>query len=410
MAWVQGLVPIADLVPTLADLFEQGGWQIVSEGSQDFVARTTTDPEAAMRAPKAVKAERTGEEATGDGIAGGETYFYAVTAVGPKGESVASQEVEITQPATPERVRITWRHVDGALRYHIYRRHGTGDLLRVGTTASQCNMFTDDGAEPQAGVTPPEGERLTMFLRIRRQANTRTELLVQAGDDYSQNALANPCSEFPLAYWTRQNTSWLTDQHRVLYFGNINPNRAALVLYGDPTVDFSAYRVAFLYAGRLVPFPESGEDVEGNWAVFGSALSDYDSEPTTYGPRTANGINNVAVYKTKTGILWQQHELAMVTQRTQMQLEPKGFNPSQWTEKYHLSPVYVVHGYDGYRGWLEDVLAVQAHNVVHLDEFILSYPDGAEERYKYLHLNPQDRSPFKQASPNQNYSIAILKE
>ena len=314
----------------------------------------------------------------------------------------------MNQPATPERVRLTWRQLDGALRYHIYRRTGSGTLERIGTTAGQCHVFVDDGAAAQAGVEPPEGKSLTMYLRLRRQATTRYEIMAQAGDDYT-TTLGNACPEFPVSYWSRNLTS-LNDDHKVLYFGSINRNRAALVLYGDPTIDFTAYRVGFLYAGRMVPFPEAGEDVEGNFVAFGSSLSDFSNEPTTYGPYTANGIENVAVYRTRTGILWQRHELAVVTQRPQMQLEAKGFNPSQWTEKYHLSPIYVVHGYDGYRGWLEDVLAVQAHNVVHLDEFILSYPDGEEERYKYLHLSPQDRSPFKQASPNQNYSIAILKE
>lgn len=411
MAWIQGQTTVGQLVQTLADAMVAAGWTLeASPGPDERVLKTTTDPEGAIRRPQGLQATLTGQAATGGGFTGGNTYYYAVTAEGPKGESVASTEVSVAQPTTPERVRLSWRQVDGALRYHIYRRTGAGTLERIGTTDGQCETFIDDGYAPQAGVAPPAGQSLTMYLRLRRLATTYHEITVAAGDGYNSgtNALINASPDVPLSFWNNAGITLDANKY-VLYFGSITKNRIALVLYGDPTIDFNAYRVGFLYAGRLVPFPEAGQDVQGNFALMGSALSTYNQNPTTYGPNTGNGVDNVLIYRTKTGVLWQRHYLAFVTQPLSIQLEDKGFNPSQWTEKYHLSPIYVVHGYDGYRGWLEDALGVVAHNVVHLDEFLLSYPDGAQDRFKYFHLSPVDKSPMRNASPNNSYSVAILK-
>lgn len=415
MAWIQGYATPATITQVLRDAMVAAGWtEVANPAAEEYILQTTTDPEGAIRAPKALKAVLTGAAATGTGLTGGTTYDYAVTAEGPRGESVASATVSITQPTTPERVKVSWRLVDGALRYHIYRKTGTGGFERVGSTEGQCTTWIDDGATPQAGVTPPAGQSLTILARIRRPNASKFSIEVSMLEAYDTVAATatNESPKVPLYFWNAGATtpSW-GDNSQLLYWGDVSKNRIALVIYGDPTIDFSNYRVGFLYLGRLTPFPESGQDIAGNFALCGNwAGTTTFTNQQTYGPNTGGGVLDILVYKTRSGVLYQKHELAFVTQRSGMALENKGFNPSQWTQKYHLSPAYVVHGYDGYRGWLEDVLVVQDHNLVHLDEFIVSYPDGGTERYKYFKVNPAGTWPIGAASPNANYSVAILKE
>jgi len=412
--WIQGYATPKTITQVLRDAMVAAGWQeVANPGEGDFVLQTTTDPEGAIRAPKAVKATLTGASATGGGLAGSTTYEYAVTAEGPKGESVASKVVAVTQPANPERVKITWRLVDGALRYHVYRRTQGGNLERIGSTEGQCTVWIDDGAQPQAGVRPPAGESLTILARLSRRSGTQAKYgimvsMLESYDDTS-GTVTNESPKVPVDFWSNSFPQGWTEDSQLLYWGSVNRNRVAVVIYGDPTIDFNGYRVGFLYLGRLVPFAEAGQDVAGNFALCGHS-NDIPADSYTYGPNTGNGAQNVIVYKTKSGVLYQRHEVAFVAQRQAMTLESKGFNPSQWTGKYHLSPIYVVHGYDGYRGWLEDVLGVMDHNVVHLDEFLVSYPDGETERYKFFRVNPVAVWPIGNASPNSKYSVAILKD
>jgi hypothetical protein len=135
MAWYQGYTTVANLIQTLSDMLVGGGWELVEmKDPDDRIFKTTTDPEGAIREPVNLQASLTGEPAGGTGLTGDTTYYYAVTAVGPRGESVASAEVSVAQPTTPERVRLSWRRVEGAMHYHIYRRTSTGTLERIGTT------------------------------------------------------------------------------------------------------------------------------------------------------------------------------------------------------------------------------------------------------------------------------------
>lgn len=410
MAWIQGLVTPSQIIPTLVDAMTANGWTVVAEpGAEDVVLQTTTSPEGAIRAPKAVQAQLTGASATGSGLTGGTTYEYAVTAVGPKGESVASARATVTQTATPERVRVSWRPVDGARRYRIYRAAQGGSLERVGETDGPCNAWVDDGVDAQAGVVPPAGESLTIMARLKRTALTGIKVSMLEDFDEASGQAVNPSYEVPVDWWANVSQAQFKDSNLVYYFGSVNRNRMAIVLYGDPTYSFNDYRVAFLYLGRMVPFPEAGVDVAHNFALMGHS-NFAGSTPQTYGPHTGSGVNDVIVYKTRTGVLYQAHEIALAAERAQMKLQDKGFNPSQWTEKYHLSPIYIVHGYDGYRGHLEDVLAVRNWNVVHLDEFIVSHDDGGEDRYKFFAVEPADYWPIGRASPNGSYSVAILKD
>lgn len=128
-------------------------------------------------------------------------------------------------------------------------------------------------------------------------------------------------------------------------------------------------------------------------------------KPTSWGKDTATGVDDIAMYKTRSGVYFQRHQVSFITPDAFMKKD--SFNPSRWTSKFHLSPLYIVHGYDGYRGWLKDVVVVDDSSIVHLDELIVNKGTAQEEIYKYFKLS----APFSmmQNSANSNYGIGIKK-
>lgn len=129
--------------------------------------------------------------------------------------------------------------------------------------------------------------------------------------------------------------------------------------------------------------------------------------PSNWGVNTATGVQDVSMYKARSGdgTYYQKHQASFITPEEFMKKD--AFNPSRWTNKFHLSPLYIVHGYDGYRGWLQDVVAVDDSSIVHLDELIVNKGQANEEIYKYFKLT----APFSlmQNSANTNYGIGIKK-
>jgi hypothetical protein len=239
----------------------------------------------------------------------------------------------------------------------------------------------------------------------------------------------------PVTYeWAKQDFTPTTDRSKdspVYLFINVMNNRLAIVAVGDPAVNFLDYRKSFLYVGALKPFTYNVDDVDGNLAITAGCVT---VEPSTidplfnFGSYTSYANNTVQMFKTKSGIKFQKHYPSFITQApeigkayvdtqlgdTGLHLEPQGFNASQWTRKYHLSPVYIVHPFDGYRGQLDNCIAVSKNNILHLDELIVDIPVGTvgktwlQEVYKYFDHNTEMN--FMKKSANVGMGIAILKE
>lgn len=127
--------------------------------------------------------------------------------------------------------------------------------------------------------------------------------------------------------------------------------------------------------------------------------------PTSFGENTGTGVNDISMYKTRSGTYFQKHSASFVTQDEFMRKEV--FSPSRWTNKFHLSPVYVVHSYDGYRGIMNNVLVAEAPSIVHLDDLVVNKGTPQEESYKFFRIN----APFSflKSSPNASVGIAIKK-
>ena len=129
--------------------------------------------------------------------------------------------------------------------------------------------------------------------------------------------------------------------------------------------------------------------------------------PDTWGIRTATGVSDVSMFRTRSGAYFQQHYLAFITPEQTMTKD--AFNPSRWTGKFHMSPIYIVQGYDGYRGWFKDVVAVDDASIVHLDKLIVNKdsvdPLKPEETYRYFRINANYSCLTN--SPNFHYGVAI---
>lgn len=238
----------------------------------------------------------------------------------------------------------------------------------------------------------------------------------------------------PVLYQWADEAYTPTDRNKkkpVYVYINVMNNRLAVVLVADPAVNFNDYLKSFLYVGAIKPFKYNQDDVEGNVLLTAGCLveeptmTEIANEGTYYfGEYTSAGNNTFQMLRTKSGIEFQKHYPAFITQAppigkayvdpslgdTGLELEPQGFQASKWTSKYHLSPVYVVHPYEGYRGQLDNCIAVTKHNILHLDELIIDVEGKPwnQEVYRYFDTNTQQT--FMNFSANQRMGIAILKE
>lgn len=130
--------------------------------------------------------------------------------------------------------------------------------------------------------------------------------------------------------------------------------------------------------------------------------------PQQNGQYTGTGVLDVNMLRTKSGMAWQRHAVAVVTTDRTMPKDQNGYSLSQWTKKFHLSPIYVVHGAEGVRGYLGDVLNVDGRLLYHLDDLIVDRGTPNEKVYKFFKLS----APFSvfESVSDGNFGIAILKE
>ena len=181
----------------------------------------------------------------------------------------------------------------------------------------------------------------------------------------------------------------------IYYYLNANANRMVLSCESDPALGLTYdRRVSWLYLGKIVPF--SKDDITGNFAItvgcnykeiqMGSydmskwdtnqriAKKQYDevgyTRPDTYGLETATAQDDILMWETSSGLLHQRHYPSVVTHRDDINISR--FNSSNWTDDYYLSPIYVAHGEDGFRGYLDGVMAIHKHSIVHRDELIVT--------------------------------------
>jgi hypothetical protein len=208
--------------------------------------------------------------------------------------------------------------------------------------------------------------------------------------------------------------SWLPVQ----YWMSINDKRIAIILAGDASANKNDRLISFGYFGETKTFTGSTERATANFAVtVGSDMApgEYllNEEMERYSDRTGTGVTDINMLQTFTGFPMQAHYPAFTTPDELIDKKLEG--PSQYTGKYHMSPVYVFHGFDGYRGQLDGIIATDRSTVVNLDDLIHRYnaesgaevdPD-TEDIYKTFLIS----SPFSLLNNSTNvlYGIAMIK-
>lgn len=94
-----------------------------------------------------------GAEAAGGTFLAG-TYYWSVTAVNAKGETIASNEVSATLTANQEQ-SLSWAAVAGATGYNVYRGTVAGEENVLVETVGNVTTYTDTGVAGTA-ATPPD--------------------------------------------------------------------------------------------------------------------------------------------------------------------------------------------------------------------------------------------------------------
>jgi hypothetical protein len=224
------------------------------------------------------------------------------------------------------------------------------------------------------------------------------------------------------ARWAWYNADTLSNIKRwvtVQYWISLTDDTLQIVLAGDLSGSKTDRLVSFGYFGKCKPFTNSKERWDANFGIsvgsdIQNAMHLTTEERYRYNDNTGNGVTDINMLETYTGFPMQSHMAAFTTPDEFIEKKLEG--PSNYTDKYHMSPVYVFHAYDGYRGELRNVIATDRSSVANKDDMIHKYnaATGTEDNpdtqdiFKVFLLN----SPYSilNNSTNVLYALAILKE
>jgi len=168
--------------------------------------------------------------------------------------------------------------------------------------------------------------------------------------------------------WSRDSAIYL--------WGNANKDRIMMFLLPDPAPNPTKVFYTPLYLGRISTI---GQAPKRNMIIAaGTRLVDEIATTPAlrlgrysvdYGENTGNGNSGIVMQQSIGGAYYQQYYLSFITHDGMMESSAESrFNPSAYTGKYHISPIYVVHPNDGYVGRLDEVYAVHPKNISQMDE------------------------------------------
>lgn len=167
--------------------------------------------------------------------------------------------------------------------------------------------------------------------------------------------------------WQRDSTMY--------YWGNFTKDRIVMFLRPDPTAGAENTFYAPLYIGRMTTL---GKSPRKNNVVFSGCRAKDEvlwkkdmklgATYVDYGTNTSNGNSSVQLQQSIGGTYYQKHYLAFITHDKMVDAGESRFNPSVYSGKYHISPMYIVHPNDGFVGKLDEVYAIHPKNISQLDE------------------------------------------
>jgi hypothetical protein len=328
--------------------------------------------------------------------------------------SVALDNLSIVRDSVTNTV---YQVVSGSLQEIPVYEIGTTLPATSGRTTGDVFVDSDDGKKYTFGTSSwGTGVALAVGLVIKNASDDYYSVITNGATAVKLTAMTMtlPWSVYGVSEWAEW--SWFkrdTDANiqnwlPVTYWLRVTSDNMSCVLMGDPNADFEKYLISFGYFGAVNSFENADDDVLGNFAMTMSS----DGAPTytqKYGDKTANGLTDINMLKTRSGFPFQSHVLSLTT--ADEFADRLILGPSNWTHKYHMSPAYVYHGVDGYRGELKDVILTARDSIVHLDQLVINKgsvdPANPERVYQYFAVN----APYSMFnnSPNVNFGLAIMR-
>ncbi len=128
-------------------------------------------------------------ETVGGSLPGGQTYYYAVSAVDGQGEETGISFVARARiPAGSDTNRVTLNSLSfpsGAAGFHVYRGSSPAQLLRIASNQPISATFVDDGLEAEA-IRPPDAnyDHANFYWRLETRPETDAEI-------FSRNTIGN---------------------------------------------------------------------------------------------------------------------------------------------------------------------------------------------------------------------------
>ncbi|MGG4144840.1 hypothetical protein ABEW34_17125 [Paenibacillus algorifonticola] len=270
----------------------------------------------------------------------------------------------------------------GTVTFYKNKVEVSPDLYTVNYAS---NTITLTGAAPESGA-----EMNVSYIKVLNGNGTDTldygDIPVKSFDPdkgdqllnaaytaiyYLYPSLPTAMSFTPLDDFSR---GWQRDS-TIYYWGNITKDRIVMFLRPDPTPGPENTYYAPLYIGRLTTLgkaPRKNHVImsgcraadEVKWKAnmkLGALFVDY-------GNNTSNGNSSVQLQQSIGGTYYQHHYLAFISHDKQVDEGEARFNPSVYSGKYHISPMYIVHPNDGFVGKLDECYAVHPKNISQLDE------------------------------------------
>lgn len=263
--------------------------------------------------------------------------------------------------------------------------------------------YTTNTITFKTGVNAPDAgaELHASYLRILDATGTQTlnygDIIVKTFDPDNGAALMNaaysalyfiyPSMPTALSFTPLQNfdRGWQRDS-TMYYWGNVTKDRIVMFFRPDPTPGAENTYYAPLYIGRLTTIGKSPR--KNNVIISGCREADeiawkkdmkLGAVYVDYGNHTSNGNRSVQLQQSIGGTYYQQHYLAFITHDKNIDAGESRFNPSVYSGKYHISPMYIVHPNDGFVGKLDECYAVHPKNISQLDELEVVETSDNEE-------------------------------
>ena len=269
-----------------------------------------------------------------------------------------------------------------------------------------------DDAILSTTISVPNGDTTAtkqFYLRLRRPNGALNHILMQIGTRVSNGELVEGYrgEEVKFSWYRNADEIYIGDWLPVQYWLSFNENFCNIVLQGDPSPDtapYNHYLISYAYIGSLESYDGGDLDLDYNFGI--TAGSDvFPTLAKTYGDRTGCGNTDIIMVGTRTGTPYQAHNVAY--QCEGIHVDKNYIGSSNWTHKYHASPITVTHAYDRERGKLQGVLIMDRSAAFHLDEFKENEGEADEKTYKIFSLNAPYS--FINNGANPLYSLVIRK-